>query len=138
MAPGGKANHHLGNVRYRKEIQRFEQCYKSAVTRSEKEWIVDTVVQCLQKSDGSTTNFLEKEVGTGTGKGNTTNCSNCWFVVEDDIIRRKVHQALRENRDPKKRQAKRQRFLAKKAVAAVAVVKFKTKKEMGEKTKITR
>ncbi|OEU12105.1 hypothetical protein FRACYDRAFT_244365 [Fragilariopsis cylindrus CCMP1102] len=117
---GGKANHHVGNVRYRKEIQRFEQCYKSAGTRSEKEWIVETVVHCLQSSNGSTTtNFLEKEVGTGKGKGNTTNCSNCWwFVVEEDIIRRKVHQALRENRDPKKRQAKRRRFLAKKAASS--------------------
>jgi hypothetical protein len=129
---GGKANHHLGNIRYRNEIQRFEKFYKSAVTRSEKECIVDTFVQCIQL-DG-TTNFLEKESkgkGNTTSDTNSTNCdtncnSNCWFVVDDNIVRRKVHQAFRENRDPEKRKAKRRRFLAKKAAAA-AKNKNKTK-----------
>jgi hypothetical protein len=119
---GGKANHHIGNIRYRNEIQRLEKLYKSALTRSEKEYIVDTFVQCIQQSSDvgtatRTTNFLEKD----KDKDN-------WFVVDDDIVRRKVHQALRENRDPEKRKAKRRRFLAKKAAAAAAAAaKNKTK-----------
>lgn len=51
-------------------------------------------------------NFLEKD---DTG----------YYIIDDAMARRKVSQALREDKDPEKRKAKRQRFLAKKRAAQI-------------------
>merc|ERR1712176_496024 len=99
MGRGGRSNHHPGNQRYRKEIERVEEFYKSTDDKDEKTSISETLVLYVQSYGG---NFLEKdEVG--------------WYVIEDSVARSKVSQALREDKDPEKRRAKRQRFLAKRA-----------------------
>merc|ERR1711937_771054 len=71
--------------------------YKAG-TKSEKRRIIEELIQAVQ----SRGNFLEKDKQHG------------WYVVDGDAIRKKVWQALREDRDPEKRRAKRKRFLAKK------------------------
>merc|ERR1711977_316255 len=81
---GGQSNKHPGNARYRREVERLEGGYKAATTKSEKSQV------------------LEKHKQRGL-----------WYVVDDDAARKKVWQALREDRDPEKRRAKRKRFLAK-------------------------
>lgn len=93
---GGGSNKHPGNARYRREVERLEKGYKSA-TKSEKRRIIEALVRTVQ-SRGS---FLEKDKQRG------------WYVVDGDVVRKKVWQALREDRDPEKRRAKRKRFLAK-------------------------
>merc|ERR1711981_645348 len=94
---GGRSNKHPGNARYRREVERLEKGYKAG-TKSEKRRIIEELIQAVQ----SRGNFLEKDKQHG------------WYVVDGDAIRKKVWQALREDRDPEKRRAKRKRFLAKK------------------------
>lgn len=99
MGRGGKSNHHRGNIRYRAEIERLQKQYKKTDDKDEKTNISERLVLDVQSYGG---NFLEKDE-----KG--------WYVIDDIVARRKVSQALREDKDPEKRRAKRQRFLAKKA-----------------------
>ena len=58
-------------------------------------------VQRVQANGG---NFLEQD-----DKG--------WYIIDDTVARGKVSQALREDKDPEKRRAKRQRFLARRQAA---------------------
>lgn len=99
MGRGGKSNHHRGNMRYRAEIERLQEQYKKTDDKDEKTKISERLVSDVQSWGG---NFLEKD-----DKG--------WYIIDDVVARRKVSQALREDKDPEKRRAKRQRFLAKKA-----------------------
>jgi len=95
MGRGGKSNHHPGNTRYRAEIDRLEDQYKKTDDKDEKTKISEALVLHVQSYGG---NFLEKD-------------DNGWYVIDDAVARRKVSQALREDKDPEKRRAKRQRFL---------------------------
>jgi len=97
MGRGGKSNHHPGNQRYRAEIERLQERYKLTDDKDEKTNISAELVQHVQSYGG---HFLEKD-----DKG--------WYVIDDVVARRKVSQALREDKDPEKRRAKRARFLAK-------------------------
>lgn len=99
MGRGGKSNHHRGNMRYRAEIERLQGQYKKTDDKDEKTKISEMLVSDVQSYGG---NFLEKD-------------DNGWYVIDDMVARRKVSQALREDKDPEKRRAKRQRFLEKKA-----------------------
>jgi len=99
MGRGGKSNHHPGNARYRAEVERLQEFYKLTDDKDEKTKISESLVVYVQSYGG---NFLEKDE---TG----------WYVIDDVVARRKVSQALREDKDPEKRRAKRQRFLEKKA-----------------------
>merc|ERR1712115_186485 len=99
MGRGGKSNHHVGNMRYRAEIDRLQEEYKKTEDKDEKTNISETLVLHVQSYGG---NFLEKD-------------DDGWYVIDDVVARRKVSQALREDKDPEKRRAKRQRFLARRA-----------------------
>jgi len=99
MGRGGKSNHHPGNMRYRAEIDRLQEEYKKTDDKDEKTNISETLVLHVQSYGG---NFLEKD-------------DDGWYVIDDVVARRKVSQALREDKDPEKRRAKRQRFLERKA-----------------------
>lgn len=99
MGRGGKSNHHKGNQRYRAEIERLEVPYKQTDDKDEKTKISEQLVAYVKSFGGD---FLEKdEYG--------------WYVIDDIVARRKASQALREDKDPEKRRAKRQRFLEKRA-----------------------
>lgn len=97
MGRGGKSNHHPGNERYRAQIDRLQERYKLTDDKDEKTNMSAELVQHVQSYGG---HFLEKD-----DKG--------WYVIDDVVARRKVSQALREDKDPEKRRAKRARFLAK-------------------------
>lgn len=99
LGRGGKSNHHPGNMRYRAEIDRLQERYKKTDDKEEKTNISERLVLDVQKYGG---NFLEKD-------------SNGWYIIDIVVARRKVSQALREDKDPEKRRAKRKRFLAKRA-----------------------
>jgi len=99
MGRGGKSNHHPGNMRYRQEIERLQGDYKKTDDKDEKTRISEQLVSHVQSYGG---NFLEKD-------------DHGWYIIDDIVARRKVSQALREDKDPEKRKAKRQRFLAKRA-----------------------
>lgn len=99
MGRGGKSNHHSGNMQYRAEIDRLQEGYKKTDDKDEKTNISETLVLYIQSYGG---NFLEKD-------------DDGWYVIDDMVARRKVSQALREDKDPEKRRAKRQRFLLKRA-----------------------
>jgi len=99
MGRGGKSNHHPGNMQYRAEIERVQEQYKKTDDKDEKTSMSEKLVQHVQSYGG---NFLEKD-------------DQGWYVIDDIVARRKVSQALREDKDPEKRKAKRQRFLAKRA-----------------------
>lgn len=99
MGRGGKSNHHKGNIRYRREIERLQEQYKETGDKDEKTSISEQLVTLIQSYGG---NFLEKD-------------EHGWYVIDDVIARRKASQALREDKDPEKRKAKRQRFLTKRA-----------------------
>ncbi|VEU37031.1 unnamed protein product [Pseudo-nitzschia multistriata] len=100
MGRGGKSNHHPGNSRYRGEVEKFQERYKNADDKDEKTNISEELVRAIQSGGG---NFLEKD-DTGA-----------WYIIDDVVARRKVSQALREDKDPEKRRAKRKRFLEKRA-----------------------
>jgi hypothetical protein len=96
---GGRSNHHPGNNRYRDEVERRQDWYKKTEDKDEKTSISEALVLYVQSYGG---NFLEKD-------------DNGWYVIDDVVARRKTSQALREDKDPEKRKAKRQRFLEKRA-----------------------
>mmetsp|Transcript_25995 Transcript_25995/g.71307 ORF Transcript_25995/g.71307 Transcript_25995/m.71307 type:complete len:372 (+) Transcript_25995:61-1176(+) len=100
MGRGGKSNHHPGNAKYRAQVDKFEGRYKDTDDKEEKARISKELVRTVKEYGG---NFLEKD---DTG---------CWYVIDDAVAHRKVSQALREDKDPEKRRAKRQRFLEKRA-----------------------
>lgn len=99
MGRGGKSNHHPGNMQYRTEIDNLQVEYKKTEDKDEKTKISEKLVSRVQSYGG---NFVEKD-------------DNGWYVIDDIVARRKVSQALREDKDPEKRRAKRQRFLAKRS-----------------------
>lgn len=99
MGRGGKSNHHEGNARYREQVEKSQGSYKKTDDKDEKTKISEELVRYI-KSDGG--NFLEKDE---TG----------YYIIDDVVARRKVSQALREDMDPDKRKAKRQRFLERRA-----------------------
>jgi len=99
MGRGGKSNHHPGNARYRAEVERLQESYKKTDGKDEKTRISETLVTYVQSYGG---HFLEKD-------------EDGWYIIEDVVARRKVSQALREDKDPEKRREKRERFLAKKS-----------------------
>lgn len=103
MGRGGKSNHHIGNIRYREEIERQQGWYKNTNDKDQKTGISERLVSFVKSYGG---NFLEKD---DTG----------YYIIDDAMARRKVSQALREDKDPEKRKAKRQRFLAKKRAAQI-------------------
>lgn len=99
MGRGGKSNHHKGNQRYRAEIERLEVRYKMTDDKDEKTKISEELVAFVKSFGGD---FLEKD-------------DYGWYIIDDIVARRKASQALREDKDPAKRRAKRQRFLARRA-----------------------
>lgn len=99
MGRGGKSNHHKGNQRYRAEIERLQAQYKMTNDKDEKTAISEQLVAFVKSFGGD---FLEKD-------------DHGWYIIDDVVARRKASQALREDKDPEKRKAKRQRFLAKRA-----------------------
>ena len=107
---GGRSNHFPGNKRYRAEVSNLRQWYNDLTDKDRKTELSSCLVDFVKDYGGR---FLEldKEV-------------NRWYIIPDIAARRKASQALREDVDPEKRRAKRQRYLEKKrrlaAEAAVA------------------
>jgi len=100
LGRGGRSNHHTGNKRYREEVQNLREWYGSiGDNKDEKTKLSQTLVDLIQANGGR---FLEKD-------------GERWYVVPNVVARRKASQALREDNDPKKRAAKRQRYLEKRA-----------------------
>ncbi|KAL3926019.1 MAG: hypothetical protein SGILL_000018 [Bacillariaceae sp.] len=96
---GGRGNHHPGNKRYREEVENLKEWYNNIDDKDQKTDLSQCLVDYV-KSYGA--RFLEKD-------------KHGWYVIDNITARRKVSQALREDTDPEKRHAKRQRFLAKRA-----------------------
>merc|ERR1712054_100848 len=93
---GGRSNHHPGNARYRAEVERLSAIYKSTTSKPERVRMTKMLAEKIRSNGGR---FLQKE-------------RNVWLVVDkEEVVLKKVHQALRENRDPAKRKEKRKRFL---------------------------
>jgi hypothetical protein len=100
LGRGGRSNHHPGNKRYREEVCNLREWYGSiGDNKDDKTKLSQTLVDRIQSNNGR---FLEKD-------------KEGWYVVPNVVARRKASQALREDDDPEKRAAKRQRFLAKRA-----------------------
>lgn len=53
-------------------------------------------------------NFLKKDNKKSSGIGGSR-----WYIVVESVAFQKVHQALRDNKDPDNRRRKRERYLAK-------------------------
>jgi hypothetical protein len=104
LGRGGRSNHHPGNKRYREEVKNLQQWYSEEEDKNKKtdlsQMLVDYVVHNLKGR------FLEEEKVDKKG-------TDRWYVVPNITARRKASQALREDDDPEKRRAKRQRFLEK-------------------------
>jgi len=109
LGRGGKSNHHPGNKRYREEVENFRPLYASLITDEEKTSMSQALVDVIEQMGGR---FLEEDkMKDANGK----NQSLGWYVVPNLVSRRKASQALREDSNPEKRKAKRDRFKAKKA-----------------------
>lgn len=100
LGRGGRSNHHPGNKRYRDEVEQTRPWYRELEDKDKKTDLSESLVLFVQGYGGR---FLEQD-------------KHGWFVINDVEARRKVSQALREDSDPVKRAAKRQRFLAKRGV----------------------
>lgn len=100
LGRGGRSNHFPGNKRYREEVSNLRQWYNDLNDKDRKTELSSCLVDFVKDYGGR---FLEldREV-------------NKWYIVPDIVARRKASQALREDNDPEKRRAKRQRYLAKK------------------------
>jgi hypothetical protein len=96
---GGKSNHHHGNKRYREEVENLKEWYNNIDSKDSKTDLSQCLVDYVQSYGAR---FLEQD-------------DHGWYIVDNITARRKASQALRENTDPDKRRAKRQRFLAKRA-----------------------
>jgi hypothetical protein len=96
---GGRSNHHQGNKRYREEVENLKEWYNNIDSKDDKTELSQCLVDYVQSYGAR---FLEHD-----GHG--------WYIVDNIVARRKASQALREDSDPEKRRAKRQRFLAKRA-----------------------
>lgn len=96
---GGKSNHHEGNKRYREEVDNLKEWYNNIDEKESKTDLSQCLVDYVESYGAR---FLEHD-----GRG--------WYIIDNIVARRKASQALREDTDPEKRRAKRQRFLAKRA-----------------------
>jgi hypothetical protein len=99
LGRGGRSNHHPGNKRYRDEVENLKEWYNNIDSKDSK----TDLSQCLVNyvlSYGA--RFLEHD-------------DQGWYMVDNIVARRKASQALREDTDPDKRRAKRERFLSKRA-----------------------
>ena len=94
LGRGGMSNNHPGNKRYREAVKNFREQYVGIPknNKDEKTKLSQTLVDRWR--------FLKKDA-----KG--------WYVVPNLVARGKVSQYLRDNDDPEKRAAKRQRYLEK-------------------------
>ena len=104
LGRGGKSNHHAGNKRYREEVKNLQSWYAGVSDKNEKTDLSQMLVDYVHQYNGR---FLEKDE---TG----------WYIVPNITARRKASQALREDNDPEKRAAKRQRFIKKKQAKEAA------------------
>lgn len=99
LGRGGRSNHHHGNKRYREEVENLKEWYSNIDSKDSKTDLSQCLVDYVQSYGAR---FLEQD-------------DQGWYIVENIVARRKASQALREDTDPEKRRAKRQRFLAKRA-----------------------
>jgi len=98
LGRGARSNHHPGNKRYREEVKNLRELYVSIGDKKEKANVSQILLDRIQKNS----RFLDKD-------------ANGWYVVHNLEALRKASQSLRENDDPDKQAAKRQRFLEKRA-----------------------
>ena len=106
LGRGGRSNHHPGNKRYRDEVKNLREWYgRIGDNKDEKTKLSQTLVDCIHSHNGR---FLEWD-------------KEGWYIVPNVVARRKASQALREDDDPEKRAAKRERFLTKRAVLEAAM-----------------
>jgi len=82
-------------------VLRVQKEYKATDDKDAKTEMSKNLVRTVQSWGG---NFLEKD-------------QDGWYIIDDVTARRKVSQALREDKDPEKRKAKRQRFLERRRAA---------------------
>jgi len=87
---GGKANTHAGNISFRDEAKKLRSWYESS-SKSEKFTISSFLVDLVKERGGR---FLKRDPKKPEG----------WSEVEDDEVRKKASQALREGRMKSKRQ----------------------------------
>jgi hypothetical protein len=101
---GGRSNHHPGNKVYRDEVEELKPWYRELEDKDEKTLLSQTLVDSMRVKGAR---FLERD-------------EHGWYVIDDVVARRKAGQALREDSDPETRNAKRRRFLEKRAREKVA------------------
>jgi outer membrane biosynthesis protein TonB len=99
LGRGGRSNHHPGNIKYRQQVAKLQEAYKHTDDKNEKTDLSQILVDYVHGYNGR---FLQKD-------------DDGWFEVLPIVARRKASQALREDPDPAKRTAKRQRFLKRRA-----------------------
>lgn len=101
LGRGGQSNHWPGNKRYREAVDNLKSWYREIDDndKDQKTLLSQCLIDSVHEYEGR---FLDHD-------------ANGWYEIENVMARRKVSQALREDNDPVKRAAKRQRFLAKRA-----------------------
>lgn len=99
LGRGGRSNHHGGNKRYRAEVENLKEWYSTLEDKDDKTDLSQCLIESVHSYGGR---FLELDKE-----------ADRWYQVPNLVARRKASQALREDSDPQKRAAKRQRFLAK-------------------------
>eukprot|EP00568_Trieres_chinensis_P000260 CAMPEP_0183307666 /NCGR_PEP_ID=MMETSP0160_2-20130417/18660_1 /TAXON_ID=2839 ORGANISM="Odontella Sinensis, Strain Grunow 1884" /NCGR_SAMPLE_ID=MMETSP0160_2 /ASSEMBLY_ACC=CAM_ASM_000250 /LENGTH=337 /DNA_ID=CAMNT_0025471305 /DNA_START=35 /DNA_END=1048 /DNA_ORIENTATION=+ len=87
LGRGGLTNHHVGNKRYREEIEQLKPWYNSCKTKTEKKELSQLFMEYVHSYGGR---FLEKDE---TGR---------WHLAENKRARKKASQALRENKRQKR------------------------------------
>ena len=84
LGRGGLTNNHIGNIKYREEVEKVKPMYFSCMTKSEKKEVSELLVAYVQDYGGR---FLEKDPDTGE-----------WVLASDRAARKKASQALRETK----------------------------------------
>jgi hypothetical protein len=82
LGRGGRSNHHVGNKRYRAEVENLQSWYKHSA-KSEKKDLSQCLVNYVHSYGGR---FLKLDKAAGR-----------WYVIPNNVARRKASQALREH-----------------------------------------
>lgn len=97
LGRGGRSNHHPGNKKYRAEVLKLQKWYKSS-GKNKKTVLAQCLVDFVHSYGGR---FVKQEKASGK-----------WFVVNNEMARRKASQALRELMTMEERAAKNAAVLA--------------------------
>ena len=91
---GSAANNHIGNIRFRDIVQKYQDRYRSAC-KSDKP-IVALEIVLRWKSMSPPGRFLSKKSSSKKGGKDSEDISGGWYEIPDEQASRKVAQRLRE------------------------------------------